>query len=516
MHRYRYFILVFGLIVSLYSCNQASEKTSEESETSTRPDGRKLAKIYCSGCHKFPEPDVLNTTSWQKYMLPRMGQMLGIYAHERQRDSLIEKGPGMKNVLAANIFPEKPQIDSASWAAIQRYYLNESPEQLPTVQKKEIAFGLDQFDVKIPDFTIRPPSSTLVKFSNKNTIYIGDANSKSLLEFDQDLNLITRGNVNEGAVWLAEQQGEIWLTVMGSFSPTDNPSGLLLAIPQGGGQMARLIADNLRRPVHTAYGDLNGDGLTDAVVSEFGKWTGRLSLLINRGNYEFEQQVLINQSGAIRAYIRDFNGDGLQDIMALFGQGNEAIYLLYNKGDGSFRSEQVLQFSSSNGSSFFDLVDYNQDGHLDIVYTAGDNADFNPVLKHYHGIYIFVNDGSNHFEQELFYQLNGAYGASVADYDMDGDMDIAAISFFPDFAGSPEESFVYLQNQGDNTFSASTFEAVNSGRWIVMDAKDYDQDGDKDIILGSLAFEVVNDKNGLLNQWIEQGVPFVILENKAR
>lgn len=509
-------LLALAVFFQLLSCNQSPKKTNENLPETTPTDGRALAKMYCAGCHKFPEPDLLDKKSWQQFMLPRMGQMLGIYSNEKQRDSLIEAGPARQTILDADIFPKSPKIDSASWAAIQKFYLSEAPQKLPKVPKKELSKDLKTFSIRTPAFTIRPPSSTLVKFSDHNTIYVGDANSKSLLEFDQELKLIKQGNVNEGAVWLHEQKDEIWLTVMGSFSPTDNPSGLILALPRGGGKTARLVADNLRRPVHTAYGDLNGDGLTDAVVSEFGKWTGRLSLLTNKGDYNFDQSVLINQSGATRSYIHDFNGDGLLDIMALFGQGNESIYLLTNQGNGAFKTEQILQFNPSNGSSFFDLVDFNQDGFLDIVYTAGDNADFNPVLKSYHGVYIFENDGTNKFKQTFFYQLNGAYGASVADFDLDGDMDIAAISFFPDFANSPEESFVYLENQGENTFTETTFEGVNKGRWIVMDTKDFDQDGDQDIILGSLVFEVVNDTNNLLSYWLEQGVPFVILENKTR
>jgi hypothetical protein len=35
------------------------------------------------------------------------------------------------------------------------------------------------------------------------------------------------------------------------------------------------------------------------------------------------------------------------------------------------------------------------------------------------------------------------------DYDGDGDLDIAAISFFADYASPQEEGFVYLKNEGN-------------------------------------------------------------------
>ena len=44
--------------------------------------------------------------------------------------------------------------------------------------------------------------------------------------------------------------------------------------------------------------------------------------------------------------------------------------------------------------------------------------------------------------------MYGAFGARAADFDNDGDLDIAAISFYPDFEIEKRESFVYLQNNG--------------------------------------------------------------------
>ncbi len=255
----------------------------------------------------------------------------------------------------------------------------------------------------------------------------------------------------------------------------------------------------------------------DAVVCEFAKWTGCLSYWQQKSDGTFLKSVLRQRPGAIRSYIRDFNADGHPDVIALFGQGDEGIYRYINDGKGGFREETVLRFPASYGSSAFRLADMNHDGLEDIVYTCGDNADYKPVLKPYHGIRIFANDGKGHYDACFFYPLLGAYDAIPADFDQDGDIDLAAISFFPDFQQTPNAAFVLLDNQSKTgfQFQASTFEEVKDGRWMVMDVGDLDKDGDLDLVLGPLTFEVVPD-HGEVKEWVKGALPFIILENKLK
>lgn len=497
-------ILVFTIFLFIGGCQTSSEKDKSIGNTS----GEELAKIHCASCHKFPEPSLLKKTDWENQILPRMANMMGIYKTPNERDNLIQ------NETFKNIFPPQPLIEKTDWEKIYNFYISKAPQQL-FIPEQNIQVGLDNFKVIPPSFQVSPPSSTLVRFMKNQTIFVGDALSKKLFQFDQNLNFLKAGNIVEGAVHLEVIENEFWILSMGSFSPTDQPSGMLINLPQSENKRAQIIADQLKRPVHASYGDLNQDGLTDIVISEFGKWTGQLNILYNKGNKEFVSNTLMNQTGATKTFIRDFNNDGLPDIMALFAQGKEAIYIFYNKGRGEFLREEVLSFSPSHGSTNMELIDLENDGDWDILYTAGDNADFKPILKPYHGVYVFENTGDNNFSQKYFYQLNGAYGAKMADFDLDGDLDIAAISFFPDYAHEAKESFIYLENKNDFSFTASTFENNTRGRWIVMDAKDKDGDGDIDLILGSLTFEVIPDL-GYMDKWIKNGLPFVILENQTK
>jgi hypothetical protein len=271
--------------------------------------------------------------------------------------------------------------------------------------------------------------------------------------------------------------------------------------------------DSLQRPVQVIPVDLNKDGKMDYIICEFGYLTGALSWMENLGNNNFKKHIIRDVPGAIKVYIQDYNGDGLPDIWALFAQGNEGVFLFTNKGNGNFDQQQVLKFPPAYGSSYFELDDFNKDGYPDIVYTCGDNADYSPVLKPYHGVYIFMNDGTNHFTQKFFFPINGCYKAIARDYDGDGDLDIATISFFADYARQPEESFVYLKNTGDFKFQPYSIQSAGIGRWLTMDAGDLDGDGKIDLILGNFSIGPVMMKHTM--DW-KKSPPFIILRNTGK
>ncbi|WKN45570.1 FG-GAP repeat domain-containing protein [Tunicatimonas pelagia] len=502
--------LFFGWL--LFSCQSPTE-VLEPANIDTLSVGYTLSQQYCGNCHQYPEPGLLPKPIWQKYVLPRMGYRSGIYEHDSVRQSLLEAGLGGARVDQARIYPTQPIINQDQWQAIQDYYLDQAPDSL-SVAKPEISVGLPDFRVQIPSYRLSPPSTTMVKI-HRQQLLVGDANSKSLYQFDDNLNLQRVARTGEGAVYTEVSPEQFLITVMGSFSPTDNPQGKVITLPRTGEGAPFVLLDSLQRPVQTTVADLDQNGLPDLLTCEFGKWLGGLFYYQQQLDGSFQKVTLRQQPGAIAAYVQDINQDGKPDVLALFGQGDEGIFAYINQGEGKFREETILQFPPSYGSSSMLLMDIDKDGDKDIVYTAGDNADYPPILKPYHGIYFFSNDGNYQFKQSWFYPLPGAYRALPADYDQDGDLDIAAISFFPNYQLAPESGFVYLQNEGEMNFSAHTFTESTYGRWLVADTGDLDGDGDLDIALGSLAFEVV-PPNGLLAKWVEQGIPFVVLENQIK
>ena len=78
-----------------------------------------------------------------------------------------------------------------------------------------------------------------------------------------------------------------------------------------------------------------------------------------------------------------------------------------------------------------------------------------------------MNDGANHFRKQYFFPINGCYKAVARDFDNDGDLDLTTISFFADYKRQPEESFVYLENEGNFQFRAYSLPEAKLGRWLV-------------------------------------------------
>lgn len=413
----------------------------EDATTSAGPllPGKQLARAHCQSCHKLPQPSALDKQTWRSEVLPRMARRLGLYDGGERPDSLFEDGVAGQLVREANVFPDTQRLSREKWEAIQEYYVREAPRELPKPSRSEITTGLETFQLHVPPFRREPPLTSLVNIQD-TSLYVGDAGARSdaaLAALDdrfatsfQKKRLLP---VSSAPSSMHIDGSTLHLSLMGRLDPTDAPSGRIvrrsLQFDPPNGESDVTLIDSLQRPSDATYANLTDNGLKDIVVSEFGYRTGGLTWFEHVEKDQHMRHTLRNAAGVVESFAHDFTSNGRPDVMALMAQGDEGIFLYHNKGDGTFEEERVLRFPSSYGSSSFELVDFNEDGAMDILYAAGDNADFEPVMRPYHGIRLFLNDGDNNFEEEYFFPMNGAYGTVARDFDGGGDLDIAAISF---------------------------------------------------------------------------------------
>jgi hypothetical protein len=475
--------------------------------------GEALAQVYCQSCHELPDPALLDARSWEKGVLPDMGPRLGIFAYNFK---VYPSGRGDTNLRG--YYPARPLLPLDEWQHILDYYTATSPDSLaPPSRPRPIKKGLSLFKAEIPSFRYDMPATCLVRVdtsAGNRGLLLFDAHYENLYRLNPALQPVDSLHIKGAIVDIGWQQEGMWACNIGMLNPNNEKFGKGQWLRTGSAGRLQLdsvpLFDRLARPVQLAAADLNQDGKTDYLVCEFGNQVGALSWMENKGGQQFERHVIRPVAGAIKAYIDDYNHDGKPDIWALFAQGDEGIILFTNEGNGKFSQRQILRFPPMYGSSYFELADFNKDGHPDILYTCGDNADFSPILKPYHGVYIYMNDGHDNFTQQYFFPINGCYKAMARDFDGDGDLDIATISFFADYTHQPEEGFVYLENLGGWDFQPYSLPEGQLGKWLTMDAADLDGDGKTDIVLGNFSFYAPVTAAGVD---FKKGPPFILLKN---
>ncbi len=496
-------LILWILMAFCLSCSSPKEKRAAV-----------LYQNYCSGCHVPPAIDALPKHIWETAILPEMGARLGI------KDSIYNKFKGVSFheqslIIKAGIYPYAPLISEADWQLLKNYVLSLAPDSLEasnfTVPSRELV----QFKPQSINLDSTKGSLiTYMEFNKQHKMLVtGDlrGNVRSYNFKSKQANIMATG-LGNGITAHTLLKDRSFTTLVGYLDPSESASGSILLQQKGENTV---IADSLHRPVHTLVHDFDNDGEDEIIVSEFGDFTGQLSLLKRSASGAFQKTVLLAQPGAIRILARDMDKDGKDDVVVLTSQGNEGITILYQKENLQFFAEQVIRFSPVYGSSWFELLDYNGDGFDDIITVNGDNADKSYVHKPYHGMRIHINDGRNNFEEKYFYPMNGATRVVARDFDQDGDIDFGLLSTFPDYDAKPEFSFVYLENNASNTFKFQpyTFGDSKLGRWFLMDAADVDGDGDDDIVLSAFTYVFTPVPKELSQLWKDTNVDIMVLEN---
>ena len=473
----------------------------------------KQYEVYCGSCHLLPDPKNIPKDIWKNDVLPEMAARMG-YRYNEYNPFLYKSPEEITYMERINIYPEKAILDSNSWWKLHDYIISLAPDSIPIEKTRQSRNKkLTQFSERVVDFPkLREPIITGILFDTVSQLFtIGDAMG-NLYQWPASTESMAAKKRNSAMTAYRQKQNDQYITEVGVLNPSEVPKGLLIKISAG---VTDTLASQLHRPVHTEINDLNQDGTDEILICEFGNNSGQLSLLeYKEGSYH--KKSLYALPGSTKFEIVDMDGDGQKDIVTLFGQGNEGIFILYQKENLDFAVEQVIQLSPEFGSSWFEILDYDKDGDLDLVLTNGDNADYSIFLKPYHGIRLYVNDGTNTFNETWFYPLYGASRVLAEDFDLDGDIDFAVTALFNDSQNAPEEGFIYLENLNSMQFEfqAYTLKGDFTNGWLTMEKGDYDADGDQDIMLGTFKVQGVRKKSSYFGAAKIDPTKLLFLENK--
>jgi hypothetical protein len=501
-------VFIIGAAVAvLNSCNNTVTPPSVGSQVA---NGKELAKKYCVSCHEFPEPSLIDRASWVNGVLPAMGKNLKVQSYMGQYYT-----------------DQNSAISTSDWQDIVTYYTRTAPVAL-TIPKPVVAAkkGWSVFSLVRPEHVNQamPAMTTLLSFDTiSQKVYSGDATG-NFYEWDAKLNSKLIHHFDSpvtGAIYTKTATGlnTAIVTCIGNLAPVNLSTGKVYSLNLNGKSSKEgpgLVMSALPRPVASVEADFNKDGLMDYVTCGFGHDNGALYLLQQQADHSFKKIVMSNIAGGEQLITGDFNNDGWPDVICLFAQADEGIRMFLNDHKGGFITKTLLRFPPVYGSSSFQLVDFNHDGKPDILYTCGDNSDFSKVLKPYHGVYIFTNQGNWDFKQSYFYHIDGCTKAIAEDFKHDGHIDIAAIAFFADFKYHPQEGFTYLEQTQPGQFTPYEVPVNSYGRWLTMEVADIDHDGYDDILLGNFSTK----GRGLINQpgfapnW-DLHEPVILLKNNA-
>ncbi len=236
--------------------------------------------------------------------------------------------------------------------------------------------------------------------------------------------------------------------------------------------------------------DVNNDGLTDFFVGGAAGQQGELYFQTKEGKFKKDDNPIWNNDKNFEdlgVLFFDYDNDGDNDLYVTSGSAafdeNDPKYqdrLYNNDGNGSFSKTNSLPINNTSNQSII-ANDIDNDGDLDL-FVGGrvipDKYPYSPKSQ------LLINNNGTFTDktEELAPQLLEAglvTDAVFSDYDNDGDKDLIITA---------EWSPIKFYENNNGHFKLATINALTDtdGIWFSVVATDIDNDGDDDYLFGNL------------------------------
>ncbi|MBD3167680.1 T9SS type A sorting domain-containing protein [bacterium] len=291
---------------------------------------------------------------------------------------------------------------------------------------------------------------------------------------------VNDSNFSETCNWLdIDADGDLDLYVTNSAGDLQND----LYLNDGTGQFVQEFVHATVLESVKARGvtwcDFTGDQLPDLFVTNE---DDRHNLpFINQGDGSFaldtESALYTDTYSTMTASWGDFDNDGDLDVFC-GNHGGDPNQLFVNDGSGGFTLHTGNTFPGEGGRTFGSAWgDYDNDGDLDLAITEGYSSQ--TLTNH---LYENIEGTFERRDEEPISQVTGwGYGVAWADYDMDGDLDLAIARWEDDnqanllFRNDQDLANAWLQlnvqGQSPNTTAVGTVVRV----WAVIGGETVEQ-----------------------------------------
>lgn len=193
-----------------------------------------------------------------------------------------------------------------------------------------------------------------------------------------------------------------------------------------------------------------------------------------RSPVEFQEHLIADGfTYSFGVQTADLDGDGDLDITAADALPNNSLYWFENDGSGTF-SKHLIQKDDPERLERHAIGDVDGDGRPDVV-----------IVKNLFGDVLWFRNSGTPKDGQLWKRheitkgkLKGAYDVALADFDGDGDLDVAASSW------RLSNNFVWFENDGtpaDGEWTMRIIEADVAETRMIR-AADIDGDGDADLV----------------------------------
>jgi len=220
------------------------------------------------------------------------------------------------------------------------------------------------------------------------------------------------------------------------------------------------VATGIYEPQFIKVADFNGDGKDDILVLT--TYQHEALLYLNNGDNTFSESMIYTEASfyGASASIVDIDADGDLDIVLEMGDNFGA---LLNDSTGVFSVQNIDDSSDPSASYTPDVADIDGDGYIDIVATTGGGSTTS-------GLVWFSGSADGNFTKHIITDV-GLFHPKIDDFDGDGDLDI--------LVSNTQGKIDLYENDGTQSFSSKTLVDANARTYEIGD---YDGDGDTDIV----------------------------------